>query len=40
MCRDYILNRIVLSMTCVLVDCTRGLCKDDVNLIRFLIRKG
>lgn len=38
MTRDYLSTRIVLSRCCVLVDCSRGLCKDDKSLLAFLIK--
>eukprot|EP01035_Chromulina_nebulosa_P020630 gene20630-26747_t len=36
MTMDYLSKRIVLSRCCVLVDCSRGLCKDDISLIKYL----
>lgn len=36
MIRDYLRNRPILSKCCILVDCTRGLCVQDFNYIRYL----
>jgi ribosome biogenesis GTP-binding protein YsxC/EngB len=38
MTSSYLLNRPVLSLACILVDCTRGLCNHDRRLLRSLIR--
>ena len=38
MTRDYLSTRIVLSRCCVLIDCSRGLCRDDVGLIGYLTK--
>lgn len=40
MTRDYLKNREVLSLACVLVDSTRGLCAHDTSLIKFLTKRG
>jgi len=40
MIRDYLQSRIVLSLCCVLVDCTRGLCDEDKRFIKFLHKHG
>ena len=40
MTRDYLRNREVLSLCCVLVDSTRGLCTHDSSLIKFLTKRG
>lgn len=40
MTRDYLGSRIVLSKCCVLVDCTRGLCAADRQMLLFLHRAG
>jgi GTP-binding protein len=37
MTRDYLKNREVLSLCCIMVDATRGLCGLDKSLIRFLV---
>ena len=39
MTRCYLANRPCLSFTCVLVDCTRGLCDADLDLLKFLRSK-
>ena len=36
MIKNYVQNRVVLCRCCVLVDCTRGLCEEDVQLLKFL----
>ena len=36
MIRDYVSTRPVLSRCCVLVDCTRGFCEQDVSFLKFL----
>jgi GTP-binding protein len=38
MTRDYLGNRIVLSRCCVLVDCSRGLCRLDHSILSFLTK--
>jgi len=38
MIRDYLQNRTILSRCCILVDSTRGLCKGDKMLVRFLTK--
>eukprot|EP01041_Mallomonas_annulata_P005462 gene5462-10981_t len=40
MTRDFILQREILSLCCVLVDSTRGLCEQDMNFLRFLSKVG
>ncbi len=40
MIRDYLGNREVLSQCCILVDCSRGLCAEDISLIKFLIKQS
>jgi len=39
MTNDYFVSRRVLSLCCVLVDCVRGLCKEDQDLLRSLRAK-
>jgi len=39
MTRSYLSGRLCLSFACVLVDCTRGLCASDTDLLRFLHSK-
>lgn len=36
MTRSYLADRVVLSRCCVLVDCSRGLCDDDLKLLTYL----
>lgn len=36
MIRDYLSTRTILTMCCILVDSTRGLCAQDLQYIRFL----
>lgn len=36
MCRGYLKERSILSRCCILVDCTRGLCEQDILMINFL----
>jgi GTP-binding protein len=36
MTRDYLKNRLVMGLCCIMVDCTRGLCSLDKSLVRFL----
>jgi GTP-binding protein len=36
MTRNYIQTRAVLTLCCIMVDCTRGLCGLDKSLVRFL----
>jgi GTP-binding protein len=36
--RSYLSQRTVLSLCFVLVDCTRGLCRDDHQMLRFLTK--
>jgi len=36
MIKNYVQNRVVLCRCCVLVDCTRGLCGEDVRFLKFL----
>jgi GTP-binding protein EngB required for normal cell division len=36
MCRGYLKERNILSRCCILVDCTRGLCEQDILMIKFL----
>lgn len=36
MTRSYLASRMCLSFACVLVDCTRGLCEEDVDILKFL----
>jgi GTP-binding protein len=38
MMRDYLQNRAILSRCCILVDCTRGLCRQDKLLVKFLTK--
>eukprot|EP00605_Chrysophyceae_sp_TOSAG23-4_P000357 GSChrysophyteH1.ASY1.ANO1.404.1 assembled CDS len=38
--RNYLLTRPNLSCCCILVDCTRGLCKGDKSLLRMLHSSG
>ena len=40
MTRDYLKNRKVLGLCCIMVDCTRGLCSLDKSLVRFLHAVG
>lgn len=40
MTRDYLQQREILSMCCVLVDCTRGLCEQDKSFLRLLSKTG
>ena len=40
MIKDYINKRNVLSLCCILIDCTRGLCSKDKQLIKLLIKYG
>ena len=40
MTRDYMQTRRVLSLCCIMVDCTRGLCGLDKSLVRFLQAEG
>ncbi len=39
MTNDYFASRRVLSLCCVLVDCVRGLCREDQDLLRLLRAK-
>lgn len=39
MVKDYLSSRLVLSACFVLVDSTRGLCSEDINLIKFLNKR-
>jgi GTP-binding protein len=39
MIKDFLNHRVVLCRCCVLIDCTRGLCSEDVIFIRFLIKQ-
>ncbi len=36
MVHDFLKERAVLSLCCVLVDCVRGLCREDKDLLRLL----
>lgn len=36
MIKDYVQSRIVLSLCCILVDCTRGLCEEDKRFLKLL----
>ncbi|GAB5035748.1 gtp-binding protein [Nannochloropsis oceanica] len=40
MTNDYFMSRKVLTLCCVLVDCVRGLCKEDQDLLESLRAKG
>jgi GTP-binding protein EngB required for normal cell division len=40
MTRDYLKNRKILGLCCIMVDCTRGLCSLDKSLVRFLHAVG
>jgi len=40
MTNDYFMSRNVLTLCCVLVDCVRGLCKEDQDLLESLRAKG
>lgn len=38
MTKDYLKQRLVLSRCCILVDCTRGLCREDWTMLRYLTK--
>eukprot|EP01036_Dinobryon_divergens_P027706 gene27706-36522_t len=40
MCRSYLRERQILVRCCVLIDCTRGFCDEDIQLLKFLNKVG
>lgn len=38
MIRSYLSQRLILSRCCVLVDCSRGLCREDKQFLKYLSR--